>query len=128
MFACVFSSCYLKTQHYEKFEFHKKEKIGLGTVMYNVKCSNRVKFFVTENRFFPNVSPCGFVRGKKAFFPLTKPQGETLGKNDLQCKMILKRFLGDRKSIRHRKTHSLKQLGIALERFFVLLFRKVQDK
>ena len=30
-----------------------------------VDCSNRVLFFVTENRFFPNVSPCGFVRGKK---------------------------------------------------------------
>ena len=30
--------------------------------------------------FFPNVSPCGFVRGKRALFPLTKPQGETLGK------------------------------------------------
>ena len=30
---------------------------------------------------------------------------------------MLKRFLGDRKSIRHRKTHSLKPLGIALERF-----------
>ena len=28
-------------------------------------------FFVTENRFFPNVSPCGFVRGKRALFPLT---------------------------------------------------------
>ena len=38
-----------------------------------------------ENRFFPNASPCGFVRGKKRFFfPLTKPQGETLGKNDFQ--------------------------------------------
>ena len=40
----------------------------------------------------------------------------------------VKRFLGDRKSIRHQKTHCLKPLGIALKRFHVLLFRKVQDK
>ena len=41
----------------------------------------------------------------------------------------LKRFLGDRKSIRDRKTNSLKlPLVISFERFHVLLPRKVQDK
>ena len=33
-----------------------------------------------------------------------------------------------KKSIKDRKTHSLKPLGISLERFHVLLLRKVQDK
>ena len=42
---------------------------------------------------------------------------------------ILFRFLGDRKSIRDRKTHSLKlPLIISFKRFLVLLLRKVQDK
>ena len=58
---------------------------------YRKRFFNRVEFFCYWNRsFMPNVSPCGFVRdlGKERAlsFPksLTKPQGETLGINDLQ--------------------------------------------
>ena len=41
-----------------------------------------------------------------------------MAKNSQNCKTRL---------IRHRKTHSFKPLGIFLEFFLVLLFRKVQE-
>ena len=73
-------------------------------------------------------SPPSYCKFKGKSFVSYKIRSFTVTEKKTVENRKLKRFFGDRKSSKDRKTHSLKPLGISLKRFHVLLLMKVQDK
>ena len=108
------------------------------TLAYEVKILKKKKTFrlAARNRLCLSL-PLSFSSSSYSLFSPTRnkknhqclPLKRSMARTISQMYMHVKRILGDRKSIRDRKTLSLKlPLFISFERFHVLLFRKVQDK